>query len=81
MFFSEDEIDYVRQNVEYMSFSDICRILRGKIRIRTGRSWSNSMILKEIRKIISDRKKYVLSKSYTPEIDMEKIKKIEINRL
>ena len=81
-FFSENEVDYIERNFEKMSFYDMCKSLRMKILARTGKTWSDSSLIKEIKKINPKRKRYTI----TPEIpenqnyvDKEKIIKMNIN--
>lgn len=83
-FFSENEIDYIERNLQNVSFYDLCKSLRAKLLSRTGRTWSDSALIKEIRKINPKRKRYIL----TPEppeteqqVDKERIQNMNINRL
>lgn len=83
-FFSENEIDYIERNVNNISYYDMCKSLRMKILARTGKTWSDSSLIKEIKKINPKRKRYAL----TPEpliaqqqVDMERIQKMNINRI
>ena len=81
-FFTDDEIDYIIQNFEVLTFYSMCKSLRTKILFRTGKCFSDSAIIKEIRKINPERKRYILEKeerNKEKELSEERIKKLNIN--
>lgn len=80
-FFKNEEIDYIIKNYELLGFSDLCKSLRTKILLRTGKSYSDSMIINNIRKMNPQKKRYTFETTEAREPDKERIKKISINRI
>ena len=81
-FFTEKEIDYIERNIGGMSFYDLCKSLRAKVLTRTGRTWSDSTLIREIKKIKPRRKEYTLTQEpliTNPKIDKERIQRMNIN--
>ena len=80
-FFTSDEIDYIEKNYELLAFNDMCKSLRTKILLRTGKTYSNSMIINRIRKMKVQKKKHIFEVIDKEKPDKEKLKNISINRI